>query len=94
MAVQGSREPRLQRLFHPPTQQPPVMARDIDDDAYVAELLKQDAKKATKTYELVGIDAFNPRRCVTSFRTRAAVAYTLKVHKHSFAGFLRLTSTG
>ncbi|CAN9318290.1 unnamed protein product [Alternaria alternata] len=38
------------------------MARDIDDDAYVAELLKQDAKKATKTYELVGIDAFNPRR--------------------------------
>ncbi|RYO58588.1 hypothetical protein AA0113_g7725 [Alternaria arborescens] len=62
MAVQGSREPRLQRLFHPPTQQPPVMARDIDDDAYVAELLKQDAKKATKTYELVGIDAFNPRR--------------------------------
>ncbi|CAG5179039.1 uncharacterized protein ALTATR162_LOCUS9002 [Alternaria atra] len=38
------------------------MARDIDDDAYIAELLKQDAKKATKTYELVGIDAFNPRR--------------------------------
>ncbi|RYN56127.1 hypothetical protein AA0118_g8301 [Alternaria tenuissima] len=54
------------------------MARDIDDDAYVAELLKQDAKKATKTYELVGIDAFNPRRCVTSFRTRDAVAYALK----------------
>jgi hypothetical protein len=54
--------------------QPPSMARDIDDDAYVAELLKQDAKKATKTYELVGIDAFNPRRCVTSLRTRHAVA--------------------
>ncbi|KAI4908095.1 uncharacterized protein J4E92_010924 [Alternaria infectoria] len=37
------------------------MARDLNDDAYIAELLKEDAKKATKTYELVGIDAFNPR---------------------------------
>lgn len=41
------------------------MANNIDDDAYIAELLKQDAKKAAKKYELVGIDAFNPRRCVT-----------------------------
>ncbi|KAG9189549.1 hypothetical protein G6011_06417 [Alternaria panax] len=41
------------------------MAQDINDDAYVAELLKQDAKKATKTYELIGIDAFNPRRMNT-----------------------------
>ncbi|KAF2856651.1 hypothetical protein T440DRAFT_5107 [Plenodomus tracheiphilus IPT5] len=37
------------------------MAGKLDDE-YVANLLKQDAKKATKTYELVGIDAFNPRR--------------------------------
>jgi hypothetical protein len=50
------------------------MARDLDDDAYIAELLKEDAKKATKKYELVGIDAFNPRRCVTSLRTCYAVA--------------------
>jgi hypothetical protein len=50
------------------------MARDIDDDAYIADLLKLDAKKATKTYELVGIDAFNPSRCVTTFRTRDAIA--------------------
>ncbi|KAF7444367.1 hypothetical protein PtrM4_044160 [Pyrenophora tritici-repentis] len=41
------------------------MANNIDDDAYIAELLKQDAKTAAKKYELVGIDAFNPRRCVT-----------------------------
>ncbi|KAA8614533.1 hypothetical protein PtrSN002B_008194 [Pyrenophora tritici-repentis] len=38
------------------------MANNIDDDAYIAELLKQDAKTAAKKYELVGIDAFNPRR--------------------------------
>jgi len=49
------------------------MARDLDDDAYIAELLKEDAKNATKKYELVGIDAFNPR-CVMSLRTRCAVA--------------------
>jgi len=41
------------------------MASNINDDAYIAELLKQDAKKAANKYELVGIDAFNPRRCVT-----------------------------
>jgi len=38
---------------------------DIDDDGYVANLLKQDAEKATKKYELVGMDAFNPKRCVS-----------------------------
>ncbi|KAF1945128.1 hypothetical protein EJ02DRAFT_370399 [Clathrospora elynae] len=38
------------------------MTGDIDDDEYVAGLLKQDAKNVTKKYELVGIDAFNPRR--------------------------------
>ena len=43
------------------------MANNIDDDAYIAELLKQDAKKDAKKYELVGIDAFNPRRCVTKY---------------------------
>lgn len=42
------------------------MAKNLDDDEYVAELLKQDAKNVTKKYELVGIDAFNPRRCVPS----------------------------
>ncbi|KAF9698910.1 hypothetical protein EKO04_003063 [Ascochyta lentis] len=35
---------------------------DDDDDDYVAKLLAQDAKKSTKTYDLVGLDAFNPRR--------------------------------
>ena len=43
-----------------------IMTANLDDDEYVAVLLKQDAKQATKKYELVGIDAFNPRRCVTS----------------------------
>ena len=57
----------------PPQHQSPTMARGLNDDAYIAELLKEDAKKATKTYELVGIDAFNPR-CVMSLRTRYAVA--------------------
>ncbi|EFQ96331.1 hypothetical protein CFE70_009040 [Pyrenophora teres f. teres 0-1] len=38
------------------------MANNIEDDAYIADLLKQDAKKAAKKYELVGMDAFNPRR--------------------------------
>lgn len=57
----------------PPQQQSPTMAKDLDDDAYIAELLKEDAKKATKKYELVGIDAFSPR-CVMSLRTRYAVA--------------------
>jgi len=42
-----------------------AMAGRFDDDDYVANLLKQDAKKANKSYELVGIDAFNPRRCLT-----------------------------
>ncbi|KAF3040231.1 hypothetical protein E8E12_000160 [Didymella heteroderae] len=38
------------------------MPFDADDDEYVANLLAQDAKKTTKTYELVGLDAFNPKR--------------------------------
>jgi|TARA_R110002003_G_scaffold186_1_gene14518 hypothetical protein len=42
------------------------MAGNIDDDEYVASLIKQDAKDAKKKYELVGIEAFNPKRCVTS----------------------------
>ncbi|KAH7079199.1 hypothetical protein BKA63DRAFT_260877 [Paraphoma chrysanthemicola] len=38
------------------------MAGDINNDEYIASLMKQDAKNATKKYELVGIDAFNPKR--------------------------------
>lgn len=43
-----------------------AMSGGMDDDEYVANLLVQDAKDSTKKYELVGIDAFNPRRCVAS----------------------------
>ena len=43
-----------------------TMASKLDDDEYVANLLKQDAKNATKKYELVGIDAFNSKRCVAN----------------------------
>lgn len=42
------------------------MAANINDDAYVANLLKKDATNAKKKYELVGIDAFNPKRCVAT----------------------------
>jgi hypothetical protein len=42
------------------------MAGNLDDDEYIAKLLKQDAKSAKKTYELVGLDAFNPKRCVAN----------------------------
>jgi hypothetical protein len=42
------------------------MSLDVDDDEYVAKLLAHDAKKTTKTYDLVGLDAFNPTRCVGS----------------------------
>ncbi|KZM19805.1 hypothetical protein ST47_g9117 [Ascochyta rabiei] len=38
------------------------MSLDIDDDEYIAKLLAQDAKESTKTYDLVGLDAFNSRR--------------------------------
>ncbi|KAJ4383903.1 hypothetical protein N0V86_000746 [Didymella sp. IMI 355093] len=38
------------------------MSFNIDDDEYVAKLLAHDAKKTTKTYDLVGLDAFNPTR--------------------------------
>lgn len=41
-----------------------MMPSDIDEDEYAAKLLAQDAKKSTKTYDLVGLDAFNPKRCV------------------------------
>ena len=42
------------------------MPNDIDEDEYIAKLLQEDAKSAKKTYELVGIDAFNSKRCVSS----------------------------
>jgi hypothetical protein len=35
----------------------------IDDD-YVANILKQDAKNTAKQYKLVGMDAFQPKKCV------------------------------
>ncbi|KAJ4992666.1 pre-mRNA-splicing factor 38B [Stagonosporopsis vannaccii] len=38
------------------------MSFDIGDDEYVARLLAQDARKTSKTYDLVGLDAFNPKR--------------------------------
>ncbi len=38
------------------------MADKWEDDEYVTNLLKQDAKKAAKTYELVGIDAFKHQK--------------------------------
>ncbi|KAF2440750.1 hypothetical protein P171DRAFT_395445 [Karstenula rhodostoma CBS 690.94] len=39
------------------------MAGDsIDDDEYVARLLKQDAVDASKKYSFVGLDAFHPKR--------------------------------
>lgn len=53
------------------------MASRIHDDDYVANLLKQDAKNATKKYELVGIDAFNPKRCVANlFDVRTCLSDT------------------
>jgi hypothetical protein len=39
---------------------------DIDDDEYVANLLKQDAQKTAKEYKLVGLDAFRSARYVRS----------------------------
>lgn len=41
------------------------MGANIDDDNYIAKLLAQDAKTANKKYELVGLDAFSLKRCVT-----------------------------
>lgn len=38
------------------------MENGIDDDEYVAKLLKQDAKNTAKKYEMVGLDAFLPQR--------------------------------
>ncbi|KAF2786035.1 hypothetical protein K505DRAFT_422678 [Melanomma pulvis-pyrius CBS 109.77] len=35
---------------------------NIDDDEYVAQLLKEDAKSTVKKYEMVGLDAFLPQR--------------------------------
>lgn len=37
---------------------------NIDDDEYVARLLKQDSVDASKKYNFVGLDAFQPKRCV------------------------------
>jgi hypothetical protein len=42
------------------------MGANIDDDNFIAQLLVQDAKTATKKYELVGLDAFSSKRCVTN----------------------------
>jgi hypothetical protein len=42
-----------------------MMQNAIDDDEYVAKLLKQDAKTTAKKYEMVGLDAFLPQRSVT-----------------------------
>jgi hypothetical protein len=39
------------------------MPDNIADDEYVANLLKEEAKEATKTYSLVGL---NSKRCVAS----------------------------
>jgi len=39
------------------------MAENIDDD-HVVNLLQQDGTDFAKKYELVGIDASNPKRCV------------------------------
>jgi len=44
------------------------MAGNDVDDEHAANLLKQDAKNATKKYDLVGIEAFNPKRCVANLR--------------------------
>lgn len=49
-----------------------TMPFDINDDEHVAKLLAQDAKKTSKTYDLVGLDAFNPKRCVGSLLMSAA----------------------
>lgn len=49
------------------------MAEELDDE-YVATLLKREAKASAKQYELVGIDAFNPKRCVALKITPPRVA--------------------
>jgi hypothetical protein len=41
-----------------------MAAKNLDDDEYVANLLKEDAKKTAKQYSLLGMDAFLPKRCV------------------------------
>jgi hypothetical protein len=54
-----------------------VMPSDDFDDDHVANLLKQDAKNAAKKYDLVGLEAFNPKRCVASLHyvDRGTVRY-------------------
>jgi hypothetical protein len=42
------------------------MAGDIDNDDYVANLLKADAQKTAKQYKMVGMDAFLPSRYVAA----------------------------
>ncbi|KAF2271206.1 hypothetical protein CC78DRAFT_557192 [Lojkania enalia] len=39
-----------------------MAGNNIDDDEYVANLLKQDAKNSAKHYEMVGLSAFMPQR--------------------------------
>jgi hypothetical protein len=53
------------------------MPSDDFDDDHVANLLKQDAKNAAKKYDLVGLEAFNPKRCVASLHyvNRGTVRY-------------------
>lgn len=41
-----------------------MAGEDIEDDEYVANLLKKDAQKTAKQYEMVGMDAFLPNRYV------------------------------
>lgn len=48
---------------------------DLNDE-YVARLLKQDATDAKKKYELVGVGAFAPKRCVLAVAEVPSAACT------------------
>lgn len=41
-----------------------MTADSLEDDEYVANLLKEDARRSAKKYEMVGLDAFLPQRYV------------------------------
>jgi hypothetical protein len=56
---------------------------NLEDDEYVATLLKQEAKSAKKTYELVGLDAFNPKRCVTILISSASGSCLTETRTHA-----------
>jgi len=47
-----------------------MAGKAIDDDEYVANLLKQDAEQAAKQYRLVGLDAFRSARYVSSLHAK------------------------